>query len=80
MGNFEQMYSKSDNRELKKQLLHMIISKITINEKREIESIKVILTEEMIQFLNNGGDSSKGSPLSFLIYEKSALFELELVV
>lgn len=80
LSNFEQLYSNSTSRELKKQLLHMIISKITINKEREIESIKVILTEEMIQFLNNGGDPPEGSPPSFLSCGKGALLELELVI
>lgn len=80
LNNFEQLYSSSSSRELKKQLLHMIISKITINKEREIESIKVILTKEMIQFLNNGGDPPEGSPSSFLFGGKGALLELELVV
>ena len=58
----------------------MIISKITINQEREIESIKVILTEEMIQFLNNGGDPPEGSPPSLYSNGRGALLELELVI
>lgn len=55
-------------RGLKKQLLHMIISEITIDNRREIESIKIHLTDDVIKFLHNyDGTPPDGVPSYFLL-------------
>lgn len=46
------------DRSLKKQLLHLIISEITLDNRREVESIKIHLTDDVIRFLNNNGETS----------------------
>ena len=38
-----------------KKLLHMLISKITINKIREIESIELNMNENLVMYLDNGG-------------------------
>lgn len=46
----------------------MIISKITINELREIDSIKIKLDYNLINYLSNEeGVSIKGTPSSFML-------------
>ncbi len=68
LQNFSKVLnSKGIERGLKKQLLHMLISEITIDKKREIDSIHIRLTGEMVQFLQNtGGISIRGVPPDFL--------------
>ena len=49
-------------------LLHMIISEITIGKDREIESIKLKINSDMIQYLNKEeGESKKAHPSSFML-------------
>ncbi|MFR1905811.1 MAG: hypothetical protein ACLS28_08795 [Clostridium neonatale] len=47
----------------------MLISKITINNLREIDSIELTINDNLIMYLNNGGEPSPdggGSPFSFV--------------
>lgn len=69
LQNFSRILnSDSIERGLKKQLLHMLISEITLDKRREIESIHLNLTDEMVQFLQNtDGTSLKGVPSNFLL-------------
>lgn len=58
----------SKGREQKKKLLHMIISEITINELREIETIKLKINDSLVDYLNKEeGVSVKGTPSSFIL-------------
>lgn len=46
----------------------MLISKITINELREVDSIQININDNLIAYLNNGGEPNLdggGSPFSF---------------
>ncbi|NFO28795.1 hypothetical protein FDB41_10345 [Clostridium botulinum] len=46
----------------------MIISEITVNELREIDSIKINLDDNLINYLSNEeGVSIKGTPSSFML-------------
>ncbi|NFT91132.1 hypothetical protein FDF86_01710 [Clostridium botulinum] len=46
----------------------MIISEITVNELREIESIKINLDDNLINYLSKEeGVSIKGTPSSFIL-------------
>ena len=83
LQNFGKILSSDRlDRELKKQLLHMVISEITLDKRREIDSIKIHLTDEMMQFFNfNVGETpTKGvSPNLFKDY-KINTFDLEMVI
>lgn len=60
-------------REQQKRLLHMLISKITINKTRDIESIELNINENLIRYLSNGGEPSPdgdGGGSSFLFTEE----------
>lgn len=62
------LLEKSGSREEKKLLLHMIISEITINKLREIDSIKIKLDDKLINYLSNEeGVSMKSTPSSFML-------------
>lgn len=55
-------------RGLKKQLLHMLISEIQIDRRREIDTIHLQLTDELIQLLQNTeGTSIKGVPSNYVL-------------
>lgn len=65
LQNFGKLLSSDKiERGLKKQLLHMVIKEITIDERREINSIKIHLTDSIIKFLsdNDGGTPDDGVP------------------
>ena len=68
LENFSKVLTESSTREQQKKLLHMIISEITVNELREIESIKINLDDNLINYLSNEeGVSIKGTPSSFTL-------------
>ncbi len=46
----------------------MIISEITINEAREIDSIKININDKLVEYINKEeGVSIKGTPSSFML-------------
>ncbi|XZI48171.1 recombinase family protein [Clostridium perfringens] len=66
--NFSKILNSSVSREQQKKLLHMIISEITINESREIESIKLNINDKLVEYLvKEGGVPIKGIPSSFML-------------
>lgn len=68
LENFSTVLTESTSREQKKKLLHMIISEITINELREIETIKLKINDSLVDYLNKEeGVPLKGTPSSFML-------------
>ena len=66
--NFSKILNSSVSREQQKKLLHMIISEITMNESREIESIKLNINDKLVEYLvKEGGVPIKGIPFSFML-------------
>lgn len=66
--NFSKILNSSVSREQQKKLLHMIISEITMNESREIESIKLNINDKLVEYLvKEGGVPIKGIPSSFML-------------
>ena len=52
LENFSKLLTESTTREQHKKLLHMIISEITINEAREIDSIKLKINDSLVDYIN----------------------------
>ena len=52
LENFGKVLTESATREQQKKLLHMIISEITINEEREIDSIKLKINDSLVDYIN----------------------------
>ena len=49
-------------------MLHIIISEITINEAREIDSIKLKINDSLVDYISKEeGLSIKGTPSSFML-------------
>lgn len=66
--NFSKILNISVSREQQKKLLHMIISEITMNESREIDSIKLNINDKLVEYLvKEGGVPIKGIPSSFML-------------
>lgn len=68
LKNFSKVLNSNVSREQQKKLLHMIISEITMNESREIESIKLNINDKLVEYLvKEGGVPIKGIPSSFML-------------
>lgn len=68
LENFGKVLTESATREQQKKLLHMIISEITINEAREIDSIKLKINDSLVDYISKEeGVSIKDAPSSFLL-------------
>ena len=52
LANFSKILSESTSGKQQKQLLHMLISEITINKLREIESIKLKIHDNLVNYMN----------------------------
>lgn len=82
LQNFSAVLSGSIDRTIRKRLLHLLIEEITIDKDRNIDSIKLKLSDDLIKFLqNNGGTPPDGAPSVFMFRELGIKsLELELVV
>ena len=68
LENFSKVLTESTTREQHKKLLHMIISEITINEAREIDSIKLKINDSLVDYISKEeGVSIKDTPSSFML-------------
>lgn len=68
LENFSKVLTESATREQQKKLLHMMISEITINEAREIDSIKLKINDKLVDYISKGeGVSIKDAPSSFML-------------
>lgn len=68
LENFSKVLSGNITREQQNKLLHMIIYEITINELREIGSIKLNINDKLVDYLSSEeGVSVKGTPSSFIL-------------
>ena len=68
LDNFSKLLNSKESREQKKRLLHMIISKITINELREVDSINLIINDKLVDYISKEeGVSIKDAPSSFML-------------
>lgn len=68
LHNFSKVLSNCKTREKQKMLLHMLISEIIIGKDRAIESIKLKINCDIIEYLNKEeGESKKTTPSSFIL-------------
>ena len=68
MEYVSKVLTESATREQQKKLLHMIISEITINEAREIDSIKLKINDSLVDYISKEeGVSIKDAPSSFML-------------
>ena len=68
LESFGKILNENVEIEQQKKLLHMIISEITINELREVDSIKLKINDNLIEYLSKEeGVSIKDVPSSFML-------------
>ena len=68
LENFSKVLTESATREQQKKLLYMIISEITINEAREIDSIKLKINDSLVDYISKEEVVSiKDAPSSFML-------------
>lgn len=76
LSQFGYMISNCELMEQKKRLLHMLISKITIDELRKIDSIHININDNLIAYLNNEGEPNPdGDGSSFYILRRKMLIK-----
>lgn len=78
LTNFKYILENSEKKELKKEMLHMLIKEITVtNDKpKKIDKITLNINNDLIEYLNEKGKSNiKDSPFSF--FKK---YSIELII
>lgn len=82
LQNFSKVLSGNIDRTIRKRLLHLLISEITIDKHRNIDSIRLKLSDELIRFQqNNGGTPPDGAPSVFMFQESEIkTVDLELML
>ncbi|MFJ7730762.1 hypothetical protein ACIQXF_02585 [Lysinibacillus sp. NPDC097231] len=69
--NFDKAFKNSFTREQRKRLLHLLIHQVTIEEKRKIESIQIMLNIDVLQELKLGvgevSEDTSSTPFSVLV-------------
>ncbi|MCI9978110.1 recombinase family protein [Clostridioides difficile] len=66
MQRFKEVFLEMSTGQQRKQLVHLLVSKITINKEREIDSIEIQINDDVITYLMKDGlPKQKGNP-SFL--------------
>lgn len=71
MANFHKVFKQAITQEQQKHLVTLIIKEITLNEKREVDSIQIQFNNTVLDYLTEqGADRSLADDLSapFLVY------------
>ena len=65
MKKFGQVFKESSTRQQRKQLLNLLVSKVTIDKSREIDTIEIQINEDVIRYLVKEGSSEEDEDPSF---------------
>lgn len=66
MQRFKEVFLEMSTSQQRKQLIHLLVSKITINKEREIESIEIQINDDVITYLMKDRLPKEQGNLSFL--------------
>ena len=70
LQNFSMALSSDIDHTIRKRILHLLIKEITVDRDRNIDSIKIRLSDDLIRFLqNSGGTPPDGAPSVFMFQE-----------
>ncbi len=69
MKRFKEVFLNMSTSQQRKQLIHLLVSKITINKEREIESIEIQINSDVITYLTKDGLPQMGYPSFFKLLE-----------
>lgn len=56
MKRFNEVITSASTREQRKQLLHLLISEITVGESRKVETIRIQLNKDILEYLSINGE------------------------
>ena len=65
MKKFGQVFKESSTRQQRKQLLNLLVSKVTIDKSRTIDTIELQINEDVIRYLVKEGSSEEDEDPSF---------------
>ena len=68
MKKFGQVFKESSTRQQRKQLLNLLVSKVTIDKSREIDTIELQINEDVIRYLVKEGSSEEDEDPSFFYF------------
>lgn len=80
MTRFKEVFLGMGTSQQRKQLIHLLISKITMNKEREIDSIEIQINNDVITYLKKDGLPNKGCNPSFLYLLGMNSFSLKIVI
>lgn len=80
LSNFDMILESNVSRELKKNLLHMLIKEIIIDKRREIDSIKISLTDDLVELLDSQMDKKSSDNISNSTLKDVGLFYMDLQI
>ena len=66
MKRFKEVFFEMSTSQQRKQLIHLLVSKITINKEREIDSIEIQINDDVITYLMKDRLPKEQGNLSFL--------------
>ena len=66
MKRFKEVFFEMSTSQQRKQLIHLLVSKITMNEKREVDSIEIQINDDVITYLMKDRLPKEQGNLSFL--------------
>lgn len=66
MKKFKEVFFEMSTSQQRKQLIHLLVSKITINKEREIDSIEIQINDDVITYLMKDRLPKEQGNLSFL--------------
>lgn len=65
MRKFGQVFKERSTRQQRKQLMNLLVSKVTIDKSRAIDTIELQINEDIIRYLVNEGSSEENEDPSF---------------
>ena len=68
MKKFGQVFNESSTRQQRKQLLNLLVSKVTIDKSRAIDTIELQINEDVIRYLMRKGRLKKMKILPFFMF------------
>lgn len=80
MQRFKEVFFEMSTSQQRKQLIHLLVSKITINKEREIDSIEIQINDDVITYLMKDRLPKEQGNLSFLHFLGMNCVNLKIVI
>ncbi|WP_152522283.1 hypothetical protein [Metaclostridioides mangenotii] len=80
MYEFKEVFLSASTNEQRKKLIHLLVSKITIDEEREIDSIELQINSDVVRYLMEDRLPKQKGNLSFLSFKDINCGSLKFVI